>query len=569
MKGPKGDVGPQGATGLTGATGPQGLKGDTGAQGLIGLTGPTGPQGATGLTGATGSQGLKGDTGAQGLIGLTGPTGAQGATGLTGATGPQGLKGDTGAQGLIGLTGPTGAQGATGLTGATGPEGLKGNIGAQGPIGLTGPTGPQGLKGDTGAQGLIGLTGPTGTQGATGLTGATGPQGLKGDIGAQGPNGLTGSTGATGAQGSTGTIGAPGKDGNVLITGNIDPKTDDGKVGDLYINSLTGNYFKKNDSNNWSLIGNFNGPKGLNGFSTLVKTSDELSGSNCPNGGIKLEFGVDSNFNGVLDLIEIEPSNTKFVCTPVNREKSLISIDTISSNMKFIGDGHEGNFDASLFSGELNGEHFYNNFIVPVGTTLNISKNQTTIIRVKDTCIIEGYINGQGRSIISPYNENIQNRISANSGLTNIAGGFCLQDAKFSWSYSPEGLVYKVGSQLKTVGMSTEGLWVASYFMSGIHGFNSIPCWGASGISEGGSGLIIVTKYLKFTGEINLKGGDGNITVVPNNILLIIGAGGGGGLIISSEKILQNTGKYNLNGGKSDAFWSTQAGNGSALFIVR
>lgn len=52
VKGPKGDIGPQGPKGDTGAIGPQGPKGDTGA------TGPQGPKGDTGATGAQGPAGV-------------------------------------------------------------------------------------------------------------------------------------------------------------------------------------------------------------------------------------------------------------------------------------------------------------------------------------------------------------------------------------------------------------------------------------------------------------------------------------------------------------------------------
>jgi hypothetical protein len=304
LKGPKGDVGPQGATGLTGATGPQGVKGDTGAQGPIGLTGPTGPQGATGLTGATGPQGLKGDTGAQGLkgdtgaqgpIGLTGPTGPQGATGLKGDTGAQGLKGDTGAQGPIGLTGPTGPQGATGLkgdTGTQGPIGLTGSTGSQGPIGLTGATGPQGLKGDPGAQGATGLTGATGPQGPIGLTGAsgpegqigltgaTGPQGLKGDTGAQGPIGLTGPTGPQGTIGLTGPIGPQGATGLTGATGPQGLKGDTGAQGPIGLTGPTG------PQGATGLTG-ATGPQGLKG-DTGAQGPIGLTGPTGPQGAIGL-----------------------------------------------------------------------------------------------------------------------------------------------------------------------------------------------------------------------------------------------------------------------------------------
>ena len=136
LKGPKGEIGPQG---------PQGIKGDTG------LTGPKGEPGATGPQGPAGPQGLKGEPG---------------------ATGPQGLKGDTG---LTGPKGDKGEPGATGPQGPAGPQGLKGETGPQG------PAGPQGLKGETGPQG------PTGPKGEPGATGPAGPQGPPGRDGVYNP----------------------------------------------------------------------------------------------------------------------------------------------------------------------------------------------------------------------------------------------------------------------------------------------------------------------------------------------------------------------------------------------
>ena len=54
------------------------------------------------------------------------------------------------------------------------------------------------------------------------------------------------------------------------------------------------------------------GPQGANG--SIVKTTTELAGSNCPTGGVKLEFGLDANNNGTLDASEVNASLTKYVC---------------------------------------------------------------------------------------------------------------------------------------------------------------------------------------------------------------------------------------------------------------
>jgi collagen type I alpha len=269
-----GATGPQGPTGLTGATGA------TGQAGPIGLTGPTGPQGPIGLTGATGASGA---TGPQGPIGLTGATGAAGATGPQGPiglTGPAGATGATGPQGPIGLTGATGATGPQGSIGLTGPAGATGATGPQGPIGLTGATGatgqagPIGLTGPagaTGAQGPIGLTGPTGDTGPQGPIGLTGPAGATGATGPQGPIGLTGPAGATGATGPIGLTGATGQQGPT-------------------------------------------GTNGSNGLNALIKTTVEPAGSNCTNGGTKIETGLDANSNGILDPSEINLSLTQYTC---------------------------------------------------------------------------------------------------------------------------------------------------------------------------------------------------------------------------------------------------------------
>jgi hypothetical protein len=56
------------------------------------------------------------------------------------------------------------------------------------------------------------------------------------------------------------------------------------------------------------------GPAGANGLNALIKTTTEPAGANCTNGGTKIETGLDANGNGVLDLIEVNDSQTKYVC---------------------------------------------------------------------------------------------------------------------------------------------------------------------------------------------------------------------------------------------------------------
>src|ERR1035437_4679502 len=55
-----------------------------------------------------------------------------------------------------------------------------------------------------------------------------------------------------------------------------------------------------------------NGANGINGQSTLVAMPPEAPGKNCANGGTRIDAGLDSNGNGLLDTTEI--NHTQYVC---------------------------------------------------------------------------------------------------------------------------------------------------------------------------------------------------------------------------------------------------------------
>jgi hypothetical protein len=116
-----------------------------------------------------------------------------------------------------------------------------------------------------------GATGATGSQGPVGATGSQGPQGIQGVAGPTGATGPQGSIGLTGPAGATGTQGPQG-------------------------------------------VAGTNGTNGTNGQNSLVKTTTESSGVNCTTGGVKIEYGLDANGNGILDAGEINATLTKYVC---------------------------------------------------------------------------------------------------------------------------------------------------------------------------------------------------------------------------------------------------------------
>ena len=130
----------------------------------------------------------------------------------------------------------------------------KRQAGASGQDGATGPSGPEGPQGPAGADGLDGPQGEQGVQGSAGIDGNEGPIGPQGE------------TGATGAAGNTGPIGPAGEI----------------------------------------------GPAGGEALQNLIQTSVESAGTNCTNGGVLIESGIDSNANGSLDPAEV--TSSEYVC---------------------------------------------------------------------------------------------------------------------------------------------------------------------------------------------------------------------------------------------------------------
>ncbi|HGR9670610.1 TPA: G5 domain-containing protein [Streptococcus pneumoniae] len=368
--GAKGEKGAQGERGLTGAQGVKGEKGDQGERGLTGSKGEKGDQGERGLTGAQGAKGAKGEQGLQGRDGAQGPKGADGQRGPAGPQGPKGEQGNPGTPGKDGKSliavkngtetkvyvedparpgqplnpnqplatitdgrngtngqSPTitatrsvqngkngvlvtitpvggrpqttfvedGQKGADGKTptvtiteGQNGThtltvhnpgspdvtttirDGATGQAGRDGKDVLNGKVNPQPNQGKNGDKYINTETGDVyvknngnwdkegNIKGPKGDKGADGAKGEKGD---QGERGLTG---AQGAKGADGAVGRDGRDGKDVLNGKANPEAHQGKDGDKYVNTETGDVFVKNNGN-WDKEGNIKGPKGDKG----------------------------------------------------------------------------------------------------------------------------------------------------------------------------------------------------------------------------------------------------------------------------------------------------------------
>lgn len=63
------------------------------------------------------------------------------------------------------------------------------------------------------------------------------------------------------------------------------------------------------------------GPEGPRGYDALSRTAKEPAGSNCENGGVKIEVGNDVNGDRVLNDNEVVAEQTKYVCNGEQGEK--------------------------------------------------------------------------------------------------------------------------------------------------------------------------------------------------------------------------------------------------------
>ncbi|CIQ40365.1 collagen-like surface-anchored protein [Streptococcus pneumoniae] len=148
--------------------------------------------------------------------------------------------------------------GATGQAGRDGKDVLNGKVNPQPNQGKNGDkyinteTGDVYVKNNGNWDKEGNIKGPKGDKGA---------DGAKGEKGDQGERGLTG---AQGAKGADGAVGRDGRDGKDVLNGKANPEAHQGKDGDKYVNTDTGDVFVKNNGN-WDKEGNIKGPKGDKG----------------------------------------------------------------------------------------------------------------------------------------------------------------------------------------------------------------------------------------------------------------------------------------------------------------
>ena len=270
IKGPKGDKGEQGLQGERGRDGAQGLAGRDGRDGAAGRDGRDGRDGKDFLNGKVNPESNQGKDGDKYVNTETGDVYVKNNGNWDKEGNIKGPKGDKGEQGLQGERGQDGAQGLPGRDGRDGAAGRDGRDGRDGKDVLNGKVNPEANQGKDGDKYVNTETGDVYVKNngnwdkegnIKGPKGDKGEQGLQGRDGREGIQGPAGRDGRDGAQGRDGRDGRDGKD---FLNGKVNPEANQGKDGDKYVNTETGDVYVKNNGN-WENEGNIKGPKGDKG----------------------------------------------------------------------------------------------------------------------------------------------------------------------------------------------------------------------------------------------------------------------------------------------------------------
>ena len=121
--------------------------------------------------------------------------------------------------------------------------------------------------------------------------------------------------------GQDGAAGQAGRDGKEVLNGKVDPQATDGKNGDSFVNTVTGDVFVKKN-NAWEQAGNIKGPKGdkgengKDGFTPEVTVTDNHDGSHTititqPEGRPALTTVVKNGENGQTPKVKAERDEVK------------------------------------------------------------------------------------------------------------------------------------------------------------------------------------------------------------------------------------------------------------------
>ncbi len=167
----------------------------------------------------------------------------------------------------------------------------------------------------------------------------------------------TGDKGADGANGANGTNGSNGMNGtSSLVNVTAEPPgsncADGGERIDSGADTNGNGVLDASEVTSTSYVCN-----GGNGTQTLVTTTPEPAGSNCAAGGLRVDVGADTNGNGTLDASEV--TSTSYVCNGTSPAADLIAMtsEAPGANCPYGGEridtGADTNGNATLDASEI------------------------------------------------------------------------------------------------------------------------------------------------------------------------------------------------------------------------
>ncbi|HYV48845.1 MAG TPA: collagen-like protein [Myxococcaceae bacterium] len=534
-------------------------------------------------------KGEKGDTGDTGAPGAVGP---EGAAGLTGPQGPQGAGGKNAA--TLNTVEPAGANCATG--GVRVDFGLDADGNGVLDPGEVDPlrvsylcNGPQGAQGNQGSQGLPGAPGADGknTLSATSVE-APGANCVTGGVkvehgvdadgngtldpgevtasltqyvcnGAQGPQGIQGAQGAAGTNGTNGTNGrnslsattveSPGANcatGGVKVEYGLDVNGN-GVLEIAEVNAALTRYVCNGAQGPQGIQGaqgsqgaqgaqGAAGTAGANGLSSLTATAVESPSANCATGGTRVDYGVDTNGNGVLDAAEVNASLRRYVCNGAQGPQGIAGAQGTAGTLGAYGDGSGGALNITNptdwnATPPANANLQFTDISVTAGVTFTVPSG--TVLRATGNVTISGTIN-----VLPGTTDNGQFR-------------------------PPPGVALGAATQ-PTAGLAIPKLTAVHLVRLPIYGggagARNATCTGGEG---GGSFAIFAKGTVNITasGSIFANGRD---SVNPaTGAVGVVGCGGGAGgvIVIIGKTSLTMAGAVRANAGNGSSGFDMNFGN--------
>lgn len=157
-----------------------------------------------------------------------------------------------------------------------------------------------------------------------------------------------------------------------------------------------------NDGTEEDFLNSLKGDGGIDSVNTLVLTTTEEPGDNCKSGGVKIEYGRDTNRDGVLESQEIDENLTQFICNGIANDGTKKGNTTFWDGEKWVVDNNQ------LFN---DGEN------IMIGTDNVISSSLLTLASTTRGVLIPRMTAEQKGAIESPANGLLVYQIDGTPGF--------------------------------------------------------------------------------------------------------------------------------------------------------